>query len=209
MVELGVDDDDSPAAAFAVGGFTGVLGAGALVVGEAAAPGAGLLKGGFDGGVFAGGAGDGATPGVPGWTAPGASMISAPAAIVDPELPSVTAPPPSVTAVSAEPCSPAPPTDDAETPKVGPAAPGFRMSVAETASVGGLRFGGPACAAAATSGFDLSISSGIFNKAFWRCAFSYACSFCMRATAAGSAAGTGIPMEVRRAFAPGAYFESG
>lgn len=172
-VELGVDDDDSPAAAFAAGGFTGVLGAGGLVVGEAAAPGAGLLKGGFDGGVFAGGAafsvgtGDGATAGVPGCTAPGASMICAPAAIVDPELPSVTAPPPSVTVVSAEPCSPTPPADDAATPNVGPAAPGFRMSVAETASVGGLRFGGPACAAVATSGFDLSISSGILRSAVW------------------------------------------
>lgn len=171
-VELGVDDD-SPTAAFAAGGFTGALEAGGLVVGEAAAPGAGLLKGGFDGGVFAGGAvvpvgaGEGATAGVPGWTAPGASIISAPAAIADPELPSVTPPPPSVTVVSAEPSAPAPPADDAATPNEGPAAPGFKMSVAEIASVGGLRFGGPACAAVATSGFDFSISSGIFSKAFW------------------------------------------
>lgn len=56
-VELGLeDDDDSPAAPFATGGFTGALGAGGFVVGDAAVPEAGLLNGGFDGGVFAGGA---------------------------------------------------------------------------------------------------------------------------------------------------------
>lgn len=74
------EDDDSPEFALAAGEFTGALGAGGFVVGEAAA-GVAPLNGGFDGGVFAGGAAvavgaeDGAIAVVPGWTAPGDSII--------------------------------------------------------------------------------------------------------------------------------------
>jgi hypothetical protein len=79
---------------------------------------------------------------------------------------SVTGPPPSVTVVSPELALPAPATVEAATPNDGPGAPGFKISVAEIASVGGLRFGAPACAAVETSGFDFSISSGILSRAF-------------------------------------------
>ncbi len=47
----------------------------------------------------------------------------------------------------------------------GPPELGFNTSVAAKVSLGGFRFGGPACAAVETSGLLLSIPTGAFKKA--------------------------------------------
>ena len=113
---------------------------------------------GSDGGALADGwfsEGPGAVP------AGGASMISAAAPVVGVELGNSGGP------VATETDSPgrlAPgAAGPAATLKEGPAAPGFRISVAEMASSGGLRFGLPRCAASETSGEDLTNARGIFN----------------------------------------------
>jgi hypothetical protein len=51
---------------------------------------------------------------------------------------------------------------DAATVKLGPRAPGFRTSVADTTLSGGLKLGTPERAARVTSGFDFSIPIGRF-----------------------------------------------
>lgn len=144
-----------------VGGFAGAFVAGAPAAGaglEAAAPGlVGFRTVPSIGGPL--GCSVGAAAGVFATGVPPVLIICAPAVkpgsfcgtdgTVSPELTLPTEPPSPAVAL-------------APIPKDGPAAPGLRTSVAETVSVGGFKFGAPACAAVDTSGFDFSSATGAF-----------------------------------------------
>src|SRR5215831_1624683 len=92
---------------------------------------------------------------------------------------------------------------------VGPAVVGFRMSLAEIVSSGGLRFGIPECAAMAKFGEPLSKAVGIFITALLWCVFWYACSFRIRAAASALAEGMGMPIAFSCSLACVARGESG